>query len=259
MSSTARSKEEEREFFDSTEELEIKVTKLAKLIQNSKHFIAFTGAGISTACGIPDFRSGVNTVLDTGVGAWAKSAAIQKGIKVKKPKKQVSMLQAVPSKCHMALVQLAKEGILKALISQNVDGLHRRSGFPPNLLAELHGNTNLESCNKCGKQYLRDFSCRSAYHVNDHRTGRKCNKNNCNGDLCDTIINFGETLPENELNFSSKHSKIADLCLAMGSSLTVTPAANYPKKCGKRKNSNLVIINLQKNTINTFSYYKYIC
>ena len=83
MAWTARTNEEEREFFDNPQELDKKVTALAKLIKNAKHFTCFTGAGISTSAGIPDFRSGQNTVLETGAGAWAKSAAIQKGTYVK--------------------------------------------------------------------------------------------------------------------------------------------------------------------------------
>lgn len=121
MADTARSAEEEIEYFDSAKELDVKVTKLAKMIKKSKHFTAFTGAGISTSAGIPDFRSGVNTVLDTGAGAWAKAAAIKKGIDVK-PKKRLnikSTLQAIPTPTHMALVKLNQQEILKYLISQN--------------------------------------------------------------------------------------------------------------------------------------------
>lgn len=76
---------------------------MADLIKNSKHFIAFTGAGISTSAGVPDFRSGVNTVLPTGPGAWEKLA---QGVKEKKDYKRTSMLQAVPTKTHMALLKL---------------------------------------------------------------------------------------------------------------------------------------------------------
>jgi NAD-dependent SIR2 family protein deacetylase len=72
------------------------------------------------------------------------------------------MLKALPSPTHMALVELERRNMLKFLISQNVDGLHRRSGFASEKMAELHGNTNLEICKKCGKKYLRDFSVRNA-------------------------------------------------------------------------------------------------
>lgn len=127
------------------------------MILSSKHFIAFTGAGISTSCGIPDFRSGVNTVLKTGPGAWEKKA--QK-ILDKPNKNIVEMAKAVPSFTHMSLVALEEAGYLKYLVSQNTDGLHVRSGFDTNKLAELHGNRCLEKCKRCDSQFLRDFRTR---------------------------------------------------------------------------------------------------
>eukprot|EP01083_Nonionella_stella_P244793 851544_1 len=153
MSWTARSNDEEREYFDKPKVLNKKIAKLAKLIQNSNHFICFTGAGISTSAGIADYRSGLNTVLETGAGAWAKEAALEKGIDItpNKKVKHVAMLNAMPTATHMALVELNNQNILKYLISQNVDGLHRRSGFNPNCLSELHGNSNLELCKICKK------------------------------------------------------------------------------------------------------------
>ena len=245
MDTAHKTDAEKKEYFDPDEVLEQKIDLFVEMLKKSKHFIAFTGAGISTACGIPDFRSGVNTVLPTGPGCWEKMANKEK---VNRKVIKTSMLQAIPSKCHMALVELERKGFLKYLVSQNVDGLHRRSGFDPEKLAELHGNTNLEICGKCKKKYMRDFRCRTAQKVLDHITTRKCDNPNCKGDLYDSIINFGENLPEKELNDSFAHAKEADLCLAMGSSLRVTPAANIPELVGERK-KNLVIVNLQKTPL----------
>lgn len=111
--------------------------------------------------------------------------------------------KAYPSYTHMALFEMVDRGNLKFIVSQNVDGLHRKSGIPPHCLAELHGNTNLEVCMKCGKEYMRDTRVRTAQHVHEHKTGRKCDNPNCDGDLKDTIINFGENLNDNilELGF----------------------------------------------------------
>jgi NAD-dependent SIR2 family protein deacetylase len=101
--------------------------------------IAFTGAGISTSTGIPDFRSGKDTVLPTGPGAWEKAA-----LKLNtKAKLSVPTVKAKPSVTHMSLVTLQQYGVLKYLVSQNTDGLHLRSGFPSDFISELHGNTNL--------------------------------------------------------------------------------------------------------------------
>ena len=120
------------------------------------------------------------------------------------------MRKAIPTPTHMAIVELCKKGYCKFVISQNVDGLHRRSGIPPHMLAELHGNTNLEKCNKCRKDYLRDH-CVSRYgnHVHDHRTGRFCGI--CKTELEDSIINFKESLPAKALTDGFDHSIKSDL------------------------------------------------
>ena len=102
--------------------------------------IAFTGAGISTSCGIPDYRSGIQTVLKTGPGTWEKQA---QNVGFKPNKNKIPITNAVPSVTHMALVALAEAGHLKYLVSQNTDGLHLRSGFNPSLISELHGNRYL--------------------------------------------------------------------------------------------------------------------
>ena len=99
----------------------------------------------------------MNTVLSTGPGVWelmAHDASRSKEAAIK------PILQALPSPSHMAMVKLHEEGLVKFTISQNVDGLHRRSGLPGDQLAELHGNTNLETCQQCGRQFFRDFETR---------------------------------------------------------------------------------------------------
>lgn len=89
---------------------------------------------------------------------------------------------------------------MHCLVSQNVDGLHRKTGVDIHKMVELHGNTNLEKCKKCNKYYMRDFRTRTAKNVHDHKTTRKCDNPNCKGDLYDSIINFGENLDEKVLN-----------------------------------------------------------
>ena len=195
--SAHKNEEEKKEYFDTPEELEMKIDQLAQWVRESQHFIGFTGAGISTSAGIPDFRSGFNTVLPTGPGAWEK-AAKKKGNSKKNVRTQMS--KAIPTPTHMALVRLMESGHMKFLVSQNVDGLHRRSGVPPGQLAELHGNTNLEICKRCKKEYMRDFRVRTAQKVHDHLTGRRCDNPECKGELQDTIINFGENLNSRIIN-----------------------------------------------------------
>ena len=115
MATTAhQTDEEKKEYFDTPEDLDMKVTQLAEWIKESKHFIAFTGAGVSTSAGIPDYRSGMNTVLKTGPGAWEKAAS-GKSIKAKI---RAVISQAIPTSSHMALCAMEQAGYLKFLISQ---------------------------------------------------------------------------------------------------------------------------------------------
>ncbi|CAG8114368.1 unnamed protein product [Penicillium olsonii] len=212
-----------------------KAALLVKQIKQSQHFIAFTGAGISTSAGIPDFR-GPN-------GNWTLRAQ-------GRPRtKHADTLTAIPTPSHMALVELQNRGILKYLVSQNCDGLHRRSGILPERISELHGSSNRESCHDCGKEYIRDFRAVSNYEKgdHDHRTTRKCAR--CGGALYDSIINFGESLPAQAMELAQQNAEMADLCLVLGSSLTVTPANSIPEMVGERKGAKLAVCNLQTTPI----------
>lgn len=248
MAHTARDDEDLKERFDSEEELERKVETLARWVRESKHFIVFTGAGISTTAGIPDFRSGMNTVLPTGPGVWELQA---KGQLRDSKHRVTSASKAIPTPTHMTFVKLHQEGLLKCVISQNCDGLHRRSGMPKSALFELHGNSNVEKCERCNHEYLRDFRA-VGFRGTQHVTGRRCDDPKCQGRLKDTIINFGENLPTDTLETSFDHAAKADLCLAMGSSLTVTPAADIPRIVGERL-QNLVIVNLQPTPLDGYT------
>ncbi|KAI1505183.1 NAD-dependent deacetylase sirtuin-7 [Biscogniauxia marginata] len=225
--------EEERQ--EASEVVDRKADALVTRIKKSKHFIAFTGAGVSTSAGIPDFRG--------PTGVWTLRA------QGKQPTGKVNTLQAVPTPTHMALVELQRRGILKYLVSQNCDGLHRKSGILPDSISELHGNSNREYCRDCGKEYIRDFRAVASYEktVRDHRTGRKCAR--CGGVLLDSIINFGENLFAEPLQRARDHAQKADLCLALGSSLTVSPANEIPETVGSRRGAKLAICNLQSTPI----------
>ena len=238
---------EKKEYFDTKEVLEEKINTLAEWIKQSRYCIVFTGAGISTSAGICDFRSGINTVLATGPGVWERKA---RGVHLPSQQKKVqAILKALPSPSHMALVKLQQEGLVKFVVSQNTDGLHRRSGLDPSFLAELHGNTNMERCLKCGENYMRDFRTRTAKKTHDHLTGRDCDNLRCRGPLADSIVNFNEDLPEADLENGFRHAKLADLCIVLGSSLRVYPAADIPGKMIER-GSRVVIVNLQKTPLN---------
>jgi len=141
MSHTAhKTADEITEYHDSPDEFASKIKQLALWFKESRHTVAFTGAGISTSAGIPDYRG--------PQGVWTLRA------QGKAPVYGVDCQVAIPTFCHMSLVELQRHGLLHFLISQNVDGLHRRSGFPPTSLSELHGNSNVERCRKCKKVEL---------------------------------------------------------------------------------------------------------
>eukprot|EP01120_Amphizonella_sp_Union-15-10_P012665 TRINITY_DN5671_c0_g1_i1.p1 TRINITY_DN5671_c0_g1~~TRINITY_DN5671_c0_g1_i1.p1 ORF type:complete len:513 (-),score=72.83 TRINITY_DN5671_c0_g1_i1:107-1645(-) len=228
------------EHFDTEEDFRNKANQLVQLIKDSKHCIVFTGAGISTSAGIPDYRG--------PQGVWTLK---EKG---EKPKKGVSMLAAFPTATHMSLVKLVDSGIVKYIVSQNVDGIHRKSGIKAEKLSELHGNTNLEICEKCGQEYLRDFHCNGQH---EHYTGRQCSKLGCHGKLKDSIIHFGENLPTETLKKAYDHGNEADLCIVLGSSLTVSPASDIPRSTAKQ--GKLVIVNLQRTPLDHLATLKIHC
>ncbi|CAN6479793.1 unnamed protein product [Victoria cruziana] len=147
----------------------------------------------------------------------------------------------MPSLTHMALVQLEKAGILKFLISQNVDNLHIRSGIPREKLAELHGNCFRELCPKCDAEYIRDFEIET---IGMKETPRRCSVPKCGGKLKDTVLDWEDALPPAEMVPATKHCKMADVVLCLGTSLQITPACNLPLKC-LRGGGKIVIVNLQ--------------
>ena len=102
--------------------------------------------------------------------------------------------------------------------------MHLKSGIHFDNLTELHGNTNLEHCISCGKNYLRDYRVRTAEVATEHKTGRLCDDPACKGELVDQIINFGEKIPQDKVINALEQGAAADLCLCLGSSLRVKPA-----------------------------------
>ncbi|KAM6167197.1 NAD-dependent protein deacylase sirtuin-6 [Erethizon dorsatum] len=221
------------EIFDSPEELDQKVWELARLVWQSSNVVFHTGAGISTASGIPDFRGphGVWTMEERGLA----------------PKFDTTFESARPTRTHMALVQLERVGLLRFLVSQNVDGLHVRSGFPRDKLAELHGNMFVEECAKCKTQYVRDTVVGT---MGLKATGRFCTVAKarglraCRGELRDTILDWEDALPERDLALADEASRNADLSITLGTSLQIRPSGNLPLAT-KRRGGRLVIVNLQ--------------
>jgi NAD-dependent SIR2 family protein deacetylase len=171
-----------QEIIESFWEVEPKVDQLAGLLGKAKYPIFFTGAGISTSIGIPDYRSSSDTVVKTGPGLWNRKDTAKD--QARKPHetpidKLVDLAQ--PSLTHMFIKTMLSRGIARYLVSQNTDGLHLRSGVPLDMISELHGNRNMEHCLGCKRRYSRDFrTLRRDGKVykpgekRDHFTGRHC-------------------------------------------------------------------------------------
>ena len=198
--------------------LEQHIQTIAQWIIECEHIVAFTGAGISTDSGIPDFRGpdGVWTRRDAGLPA---------------PRWRVPPGQVKPNASHLSLVELQRLGKLQFLITQNTDNLHRRSGIRPELLAELHGNGQLVRCLGCDRLYTRQEvrwdtdRWGPGYRTQKPVAGQPvCAA--CGGRLISSVVNFGDMLPQRELTLADQHAYHCDLMLVLGSSLVVEPAAS---------------------------------
>ncbi|MFX1444174.1 MAG: NAD-dependent deacetylase [Promethearchaeota archaeon] len=214
-------------------DLENKIKLAAEWIAESKKLVVFTGAGISTHSGLPDFRG--------PDGMWTRRDA---GLP---PPESPPWDQVKPNIAHYAIVDLLKIGKLDYLISQNIDGLHAKSGIPFEIMAELHGNMYYMKCLDCNKKLLFEEAgwdknkWGRGYRTERVKDGQpKCP--NCSGRLINSIVNFGDPLPEDELYESMRRSEASDVFFVIGSSLVVTPAANMPG-IAKQSGSKLIILN----------------
>lgn len=208
-------------------ELEKRIKTLAQWIAEAKHLVVFTGAGISTESGLPDFR-GPN-------GLWTRQA---KGL----PAPKFDWSKVKPNQNHLAIVELQNLGKLAFLISQNVDNLHLSSGIKPDLLAELHGNQFKLRCRSCG------FKCDAFPDLTT------CPQ--CGGELVSSVVNFGDSLPEEDWQKSEWHSRQSDLFIVVGSSLVVYPAADCPK-IALESGAKLVIINQGETPLDQMCHLRF--
>eukprot|EP01102_Stenamoeba_stenopodia_P013743 TRINITY_DN4496_c0_g2_i2.p1 TRINITY_DN4496_c0_g2~~TRINITY_DN4496_c0_g2_i2.p1 ORF type:complete len:569 (-),score=144.52 TRINITY_DN4496_c0_g2_i2:67-1773(-) len=230
------SEEELREYNDPEDEFKEKVKQVAELLKQSKHTVVFTGAGISTAASIPDYRgpNGVWTLRDKGL---APNAAVDLDV-------------VKPTFAHYSIAKLYERRKKKQdvgidfVVSTNIDGLHRRSGLPKDAIAEVHGNSYLEVCEKCHKEYHRDFDCTKAGCNAQHLTGRTCDREGCGGRLLDSIVHFGEGIRDFELAY--QNATQSTLSLVLGTSMKVLPAAAWPSLARKNSGGKMVIVNKQK-------------
>eukprot|EP01119_Soliformovum_irregulare_P024351 TRINITY_DN8709_c0_g1_i2.p1 TRINITY_DN8709_c0_g1~~TRINITY_DN8709_c0_g1_i2.p1 ORF type:complete len:433 (-),score=88.16 TRINITY_DN8709_c0_g1_i2:20-1318(-) len=225
------------ENYDTDRMLLDKTKRLNKLIKECKYMVAFTGAGISTSVGIPDFRGPDGVWTKEKQGRLNQHANSEDDFRFE---------DAIPSVTHMALLALMQAGKLKYICSQNVDGLHIRSGIPQDKLGELHGNVFAEECEKCNLKYYRTFDVQS---IGFKPTGRFCD---CGEELKDTLLDWDDALPDEDYERSQEEASRADLVLCLGTSLRVQPASEIPKLCMKKnRGGKIVICNLQATPLDS--------
>ena len=216
--------------------------ELSRLIDTADRVVLFTGAGISTESGIPDFRS--------PGGVWTKQSPIDFSdfIRSDTARRETwrrrfameqALRQATPNRGHRAVAELIRSGKAPAVITQNIDGLHQDSGIPDDRVIELHGNTTYAHCLDCGARYEID-----ALRV-DFEQDRIVPHCACGGWVKTATVSFGQSMPLNEMRRAERETLLADLFIAIGSSLVVYPAAGFPE-LAKRNGTPLVILNLQQ-------------
>lgn len=213
---------------------------LARTIEAAGCVVVFTGAGISTESGIPDFRS--------PNGIWSKIKPIYYDEFVASETARLEdwrrrfrfrdeFRAAEPNVAHLAIARLVAEGRVNAVITQNIDGLHQRAGVPEDRLIEIHGNATYATCLECGRRHELD-----TVEEIMARTGHSPRCSACGGLVKAAVISFGQAMPTREMMRAEHAIEEADLFLAVGSSLQVQPAASLPM-VAKHQGAHLVIVN----------------
>jgi len=223
---------------------------LKALINNAERIVAFTGAGISTESGIPDFRS--------PGGVWEKNQPIEfsefmasKEMRRESWRRRIRsdgvFTQSKPNSGHLALAELVKRGKSDRLITQNVDGLHQASGIPDECIIELHGNATYCACLNCGKRFELDDVLASFQEAEEPPI---CDA--CEGIIKTATISFGQAMPEHEMDRAQEATLACDLFIAIGSSLVVYPAAGFPQMA-RQNGAKLVILNRDETPLDGYA------
>lgn len=221
------------------------------MLDTARRVVVFTGAGISTESGIPDFRS-------PGTGLWTKIKPIQfqdfvasEAVRQESWRRRFTgerlMENAKPNKGHEAVAKLIAEGKCTAVITQNVDNLHQDSGVPDSQVIELHGNASFATC----------LSCHTRYELADLEEQFKATQRvapcaRCGGIIKGATISFGQSMPEREMERARQHTLACDLFMVIGSSLSVYPAAGFPE-FAKQRGAGLVILNREETPLDSIA------
>jgi NAD-dependent deacetylase len=216
------------------------VARLTHLVDSSEVVLPFTGAGISTECGIPDFRS--------PGGIWTKMQPIQfdaflarQDMRDEAWRRRFAMEDefggARPGRGHCALASLYRAGKAPGVITQNIDNLHQASGIAAEHVVELHGNTTYATCLDCARRYEMAW-VRERFEA----AGGRAPECGCGGYIKSATVSFGQAMPEAAMRRAEELTLGCDLFLAIGSSLVVWPAAGFPLMA-KRNGARLAILN----------------
>jgi NAD-dependent deacetylase len=224
---------------------------LAQVLRSAERIVAFTGAGISTESGIPDFRS--------PGGVWTKMKPIQfQDFVNSEERRRESWTRAFqgragwtgrePNAGHYALERLWRAGRLSSIITQNVDNLHQHSGVPADRVIELHGNASYATCLACGLRHeIEDL--RPPFETRGELPACR----DCTGIVKTATISFGQSMPEEPMRRAEEETLSCDLFLVLGSSLTVWPAAGFPLQA-RRAGARLVIVNRDSTDLDDYAH-----
>lgn len=224
--------------------------QLADLIRAADRVLVFTGAGISTESGIPDFRS--------PGGVWSKMQPIyfQDFVASREKRreawtrvfnKSAGWVGASPNDGHRAIAKLVEMGKVTAVVTQNVDNLHQDGGVPDDKVIEIHGNASYAKCLDCGMRHELE-ELRAPWEADEEIV---CV--NCAGLLKTATISFGQAMPEDKMERATAEAEASDLCIVLGSSLVVYPAAGIPVMA-VRAGSRLVIVNREPTDLDPYAH-----
>ncbi|MDQ4062111.1 MAG: Sir2 family NAD-dependent protein deacetylase [Pseudomonadota bacterium] len=231
-------------------DLEARMADLLALVKDATRVVPFTGAGISTESGIPDFRS--------PGGFWSKNKPIPLQEFLRSPAMRAEAWRrkfalddevggAKPSRGHRAIARLVEVGKARAVITQNIDGLHQASGVPAEKVIELHGNGTYARCLGCGRRYELDW-VRARFEASSK--GPDCP--DCGAPIKSATISFGQAMPEDAMRRAEAETLAYDLFIAIGSSLVVYPAAGFPL-LAKRVGARLAIVNREPTDLDPYA------
>jgi NAD-dependent deacetylase len=222
-------------------DLDSAVAELQDMVERARSIVPFTGAGISTECGIPDFRS--------PGGIWTKNRPIpfdeflaSQDARNESWRRRFAIGEAFgaaqPGRGHRALASLYRAGKIPAVVTQNIDNLHQASGIATDHVVELHGNTTYALCLDCTQRY------EVAWVQSRMESGNGCAPDcpSCGGYIKTATISFGQAMPDAAMRRARELALSCDLFLTIGTSLVVWPAAGFPLMA-KENGAKLVIIN----------------